>query len=116
MDIDGDMSSMEVNPTSTILATPSPDQDSLSPLADAEITMDDDTKSILSHRPQSQKGVRIDDHYYFPDDDPKPIKRKHGKDTNDYQEAWYISDSEDSNDDNDSNDEIEMEYPSDNDE
>ena len=116
MDVDGDMSSMDVNPTSTILATPSPDQDSLSPLADVEITMDDDTKSIISHRSQSQKGVRIDDHYYFPDDDPKPIKRRHGKDTNDYQEAWYISDSEDSNDDHDPNDEIEMEYPSDNDE
>lgn len=116
MDIDGDMSSMDVNPTSTILATPSPNQDPLSPLADVEITMDDDTKSILSHRSQSQKGVRIDDHYYFPDDDPKPVKRKHGKDTNDYQEAWHISDSEDSNDAHDPNDEIEMGYPSDSDE
>jgi hypothetical protein len=116
MDIDGDMSSMDVNPISTILATPTPNQDTLSPLADIEITMEDDTKSILSHRSQSQKGVRIDDHYYFPDDDPKPVKRKHGKETNDYQEAWHISDSDESEGEHDPNPEIEMGYPSDEDE
>jgi hypothetical protein len=114
MDIDGDMSSMDVNPTSTVLATPSVDQDSLSSLAEAEVTMEDDTKSIMSHRSQSKKGVRIDDHYYFPDENPEPVRRKHGKNTNDYQEAWHISDSEDDND-QDMDDEAKMEYPSDDD-
>lgn len=108
MDIDGDMSSMDVNPISTVLAVPSVNQDALSPLAEVEVTMEDDTKSILSHRSQSQKGVRIDDHYYFPDEDPEPVRRKHGK-INDYQEAWHISDSEDSEDQNmESGDEMEF--------
>jgi len=115
MDIDGDRSSMDVNPVSTVLAIPSADQDTLSPLADAEVTMEDDTKSIISHRSQSQKGVRIDDHYYFPDEDPQPVRRKHGKNTNDYQEAWHISDSDESGDDQDMDHEDEMEYPSDDD-
>ena len=75
MDIDGDATSMDVNPTSTILATPTPDQDSLSPLADEDTDMIDDTKSLHSHRSQTQKGVRIDDHYYFADDEPELIKK-----------------------------------------
>ena len=86
---------------------PTTDQDSLSPLADEDTDMIDDAKSLHSHRSQTQKGVRIDDHYYFADEEPELIKKKPMKGMSDYQAAWYISDSDES--DHDETDEIEME-------
>ena len=98
MDVDRDASSMDTNPTSTILASPTADQDSLSPLAEEDTEMAEDTKSLLSHRSQSKKGVRIDDHYYFEDDEPQLVKKKNTKGLSDYQLAWQVSDSEESAD------------------
>lgn len=112
MDIDADATLMDVNPTSTILATPTSDQDSLSPLADEDTDMIDDNKSLHSYRAQSQKGVRIDDHYYFADGEPELVKRNLVKGLSDYQAAWYISDSAES--DHDEADELEMEDAYDN--
>src|SRR5271170_5232484 len=109
MDVDGDASSMEANPTSTILATPTSDQDSLSPLAEEDTEMADDSKSLLPHRSQSKKGVRIDDHYYFEDDEPQLVKKKNTKGLNDYQLAWQVSDSDESGDDDGADDEVGME-------
>jgi hypothetical protein len=97
---------MDIKPTSTILATPSPEQDSLSSLAEVDIDMIDDTKSVLSQRSQSQRGVRIDDHYYFQDNEPEEARKKPGRGLNDYQTAWNISDS---NNESDDLDEVEME-------
>ena len=105
---------MDTTPTSTILAAPTSEQDSLSPLADGDTEMTEDSKSIHSHRPQSQKGVRIDDHYYFPDDEPELVKRKPSNKLNDYQEAWHISDSNESDNEDDEDQEIEMEDVSEN--
>jgi hypothetical protein len=112
MDGDGDPLSMDANPISTVLATPSSEQDSLSPLADEDTEMTDDSKSLHSRRSQTQRGVRIDDHYYFEDDDPEQVKRKPRKGLNDYQAAWHISDSDQS--DKDDEDEAEMEDVPDN--
>lgn len=110
MDVDDDATSMDVNPTSTILATPTSYKDSLSPLADEDTDMMDDTKSLHSRRSQTQKGVRIDDHYYFADDQTEPIKKKQTKGMSDYQAAWYISDSPESDpDEEEEEEEIEME-------
>ena len=112
MDVDGDSSSMDANPISTVLAIPTSEQDSLSPLADEDTEMTDDAKSLHSHRSQTQKGVRIDDHYYFEDDSPEQVKRKPRKGLNDYQAAWHISDSEES--DKEGEDEVKMEDAPDN--
>jgi hypothetical protein len=109
MDVDDVDSTMDVNPTSTILATPTAERDSLFPLAEEDTEMAEDAKSILSHRSQSHKGVRIDNHHYFPDDEPQSVNRKSGKRLNDYQEAWHISDSDQSDDEDPDGDEIEME-------
>jgi len=109
MDIDGDNSIMDANPTSTILATPTGDQDSLSPLAEEDAEMADDTKSLLSHRSQSRKGIRIDDHYYFEDDEPQQVKKKNTKGLSEYQAAWQISDADESDAEEGEEDEVEME-------
>lgn len=100
---------MDANPTSTILAIPTDDQDSLSPLAEEDTEMADDTKSLLSHRSQSRKGVRIDDHYYFEDDEPQKVKKKNTKGLSEYQAAWQISDSDESGGEDGEEDEVEME-------
>lgn len=106
-----DPSAMETNPSLTILATPTSDQDSLSPLAEEDTEMADGTKSVQPHGSAPQRGVRIDDHYYFSDDGPVSVKKA----ANDYQAAWYISDSSDSNgSDNEDDNELEMDDISDN--
>ena len=100
------MNGMDSNPTTTILATPTSNQDSLSPLADEDMEMLEEPNSPRSHGSQFQKGVRIDNHYYFEDGEKEPIKEKHRRGISDYQAAWYISDSGESEDDDGS--EIEM--------
>ena len=107
MDVDVPSSTMDVKPVSTPLAEPSSYQDSLSTLASQDEEMNDDSRSLHSRRPQIQKGVRIDDHYYFADEEPQVV----GKSSqNDYQAAWYISDSEQDEDDGEEDEhETEME-------
>lgn len=102
---------MDANPVSTVLALPSADQDSLSTLANEDEEMNDDSRSLHSRKSQNQKGVRIDDHYYFEDEEPQGVKKSF---KNEYQEAWYISDSEQDDEDGEVDDhEIEMEDVSD---
>jgi len=109
MEVDEDASSMDADPISTVLATPTAEQDSLSLLAEEDTEMTDDTKSLLSHRSQSRKGVRIDDHYYFEGDEPQLVKKKNTKGLSDYQLAWQVSDSDESGDDDGADDEVGME-------
>jgi pre-rRNA-processing protein TSR1 len=107
MDDDGNSSTMDANPVSTVLAVPSSDQDSLSTLANEDEEMNDDLRSLHSRKSQTQKGVRIDDHYYFEDGESQVVKKSS---QNEYQEAWYISDSEKDEEDGEEEDhEIEME-------
>lgn len=100
------MNGMDSNPTTTVLATPTSDQDSLLPLADEDTEMLEEPNSPRSHGSQFQKGVRIDNHYYFEDGEKEPIKERHRRGISDYQAAWYISDSGESEEDDES--EIEM--------
>ena len=108
METDAEASSMDASATITTLDIPTVEQDSLLPLADVDEEMADDTKSLHSHRSQTQKGVRIDDHYYF-EDDAQPVKKKLPKGVNDYEAAWYVSDEDDSSDEDYEEDEVEME-------
>lgn len=111
MDAEPASSTMDVNPASTILAQPSSDQDSLSTLAHEDEEMKDDSRSLHSRKFQNQKGVRIDDHYYFENEEPQVVKKPS---QNDYQAAWYISDSEEDSEDGEADEhEIEMDDVSD---
>ena len=109
MDVDDDPSSMDTNPISTVLATSTIGQDALSPLAGEDTEMADDTKSLLSQRSQRKNGVRIDNHYYFEDEEPQLVQKKVPKGLSDYQAAWQISDSDASGNEEQSEGEIEME-------
>ncbi|KAK5958649.1 ribosome biogenesis protein tsr1 [Knufia fluminis] len=77
---------------------PSAEQDDLAELAPEQAEMTDAASTIA--RPD-QKGVLLDDHHYFSDDNShipeKPAKLPAG--TSDYQAAWYLEDVSDSEDD-----------------
>ena len=88
------------------LAVPTADQDDLAELAPDDIAMDDEPVSEFI---PEKKGVLLDDHHYFSDDESHlpAAPKKLPKGTSPYQAAWYLGDMSDS--DNDSESDAEME-------
>lgn len=85
-----------------VLECPTEDQDDLADLAPEETLMDDVTQYAASIAPTERKGVLLDDHHYFSDEEdeearPKPKRLPKG--TSKYQAAWYLEDFSDSDSD-----------------
>ncbi|KKK23955.1 hypothetical protein ARAM_003432 [Aspergillus rambellii] len=100
---DDDMNVDESDAPQTLDA-PSADQDDLATVAPEEIEMDDEMDSLVD---TEKKGVLLDDHHYFSDDDshiPAPPKRL-PKGTSKYQSAWFLEDMSDSGSDIEDEDE-----------
>ena len=77
---------------------PSTERDDLATLAPEEADMADVTSTVAA---SEHKGVLLDDHHYFSDDDshlPVPPK-KLPRGTSTYQSAWYLDDVSDSDSD-----------------
>lgn len=84
--------------SSQVLDAPTAEQDDMAIVAPEEIEMEDD---MASEPEMEQKGVLLDDHHYFSDDDshiPSRPKRL-PKGTSDYQAAWFVDDVSDSGSD-----------------
>lgn len=82
-----------------LLDEPSADQDDLAEIA-PEVMMDD-ADTALSVATTEKRGVLLDDHHYFSDDEthvPEMPKRL-PKGTSKYQSAWYLGDFSDSGSD-----------------
>lgn len=84
------------------LEEPTADQDDLAELAPEDATMDDAmSMPAVSLAPSERKGVLLDDHHYFDDDEshlpdmPKRLPRGISK----YQAAWFLGDMSDSGSD-----------------
>jgi pre-rRNA-processing protein TSR1 len=97
---DGDM--MVDAEEENVLERPTEDQDDLAALAPEETLMDDVTQYAASIAPTERKGVLLDDHHYFSDEEdeearPKPKRLPKG--TSKYQSAWYLEDFSDSDSD-----------------
>lgn len=94
-----DSMNVDGNETTQILDTPSADQDDMAVVAPEEIEMEDE--DMVSMADTERKGVLLDDHHYFSDDDshipPKPKRLPKG--TSEYQSAWYLEDVSDSGSD-----------------
>ncbi|MCJ1350076.1 MAG: hypothetical protein MMC33_000057 [Icmadophila ericetorum] len=91
-----------------VLETPDEQQDDLADLALAEISMADIDDLPVSEAPVERRGVLLDDHHYFSDDEthlPEAPKRL-PKGTSSYQAAWFLGDMSESDlgDDEDMND------------
>lgn len=85
-----------------VLETPSADQDDLAELAPEDAVMEDMENYPVSVAPLERRGVLLDDHHYFSDDEEMPTARKPKrlpKGTSNYQSAWYIDDVSDSGSD-----------------
>ncbi|KKY16995.1 putative pre-rrna processing protein tsr1 [Phaeomoniella chlamydospora] len=87
---------------------PTEDQDSLDTLAPEEVAMTDATSTVAI---EGQKGVLLDDHHYFSDEDEQEpqIPRRLPRGTSKYQAAWYLEDISDSGSDITDYDEMEDE-------
>lgn len=78
------------------------DQDDLADLAPEETIMDDVTNYAASVAPSERKGVLLDDHHYFSDEEEKEAPKRPKrlpKGTSNYQSAWYLDDVSDSGSD-----------------
>jgi pre-rRNA-processing protein TSR1 len=81
-----------------VLDQPTDDRDDMATVAPEEIEMEDD---MPSHADTEKRGVLVDDHHYFSDDEshiPSRPKRL-PKGTSDYQAAWFLEDDSDSGSD-----------------
>ncbi|KAI1007592.1 Ribosome biogenesis protein [Podosphaera aphanis] len=80
--------------TEDILDIPGDDQDDLAELAPEEIHMHDVDDNTMSNLAIEKRGVLLDDHHYFSDDETHlPIAPKRlPKGTSAYQAAWFLGD------------------------
>ncbi|KAL8736430.1 MAG: hypothetical protein Q9166_000222 [cf. Caloplaca sp. 2 TL-2023] len=77
-----------------VLEVPDGDQDDLDELAPYDEAMADRDDVPVSEAPSERKGVLLDEHHYFSDEDqnmPLPPKRL-PKGTSSYQSAWFLGD------------------------
>lgn len=84
-----------------LLETPDEDQDDLAELAPHDVSMDDVDDMAISEVHIEKRGVLLDDHHYFSDDEthlPEPPKRL-PKGTSPYQAAWFLGDMSDTGSD-----------------
>lgn len=83
--------------TETVLQTPDADQEDPSELAPYEASMDDVDTMSISGRPADKRGVLLDDHHYYSDDETHlpEAPKKLPKGTSDYQAAWFLGDMSD---------------------
>lgn len=104
-----DAMNVDTNESVQVLDTPSADQDDMATVAPEEIEMEDD--DMVSMADTERKGVLLDDHHYFSDDDSHiPAKPKRlPKGTSEYQSAWYLEDVSDSGSDLEDDDDEVME-------
>lgn len=105
----GDAMNVDENESTQVLDAPTEDRDDMATVAPEEIEMEDD--DMLSVADTERKGVLLDDHHYFSDDEthipPRPKRLPKG--TSDYQAAWYLDDVSDSGSDlEDEDEEMEM--------
>ncbi len=90
-----------------VLEQPTEDQDDLAELAPEEVTMVDAESVNQPAVVPEKKGVLLDDHHYFSDDETHlpDVPKKLPKGTSSYQAAWFLGDmSESGSDVNDNED------------
>ena len=84
-----------------VLEMPNEEQEDLAELAPYEAAMEDVDTLSMSEAPTERRGVLLDEHHYFSDDEthlPEEPKRL-PKGTSPYQAAWFLGDMSDSESD-----------------
>ena len=85
----------------TLLEQPTEDADVLADLAPEEAVMEDVEDGSASIARSERKGVLLDDHHYFDDNDRNgpQVPKRLPRGTSKYQSAWYLGDVSDSGSD-----------------
>lgn len=85
---------MTVDDGEKVLESPTEDQDDLAELAPEEVRMDDDMDATMSVATTEKRGVLLDDHHYFSDDETHlpAVPKRLPKGTSNYQAAWFLGD------------------------
>ncbi|KAL0258870.1 ribosome biogenesis protein tsr1 [Diplodia seriata] len=97
----GDDMAVDLEGQDTVLDQPTEDQDDLADLAPEEAVMEDIDDYPVSVAPSERKGVLLDDHHYFSEDEDEEATRpkRMPRGTSKYQAAWYLGDMSDSGSD-----------------
>ncbi|CAD6505042.1 BgTH12-00541 [Blumeria graminis f. sp. triticale] len=104
--------STDASTAEIILEIPGDDQDDLAELALEETIMQDVTENSGSFETTQKRGVLLDDHHYFSDEEKHnlTVPKRLPKGTSAYQAAWYLGDEiSDSDSDIDETDEQDTE-------
>ena len=85
---------MVIEEGENILEIPTAEQDDLADLAPEEVMMDHDNDAAMSMATTQTRGVLLDDHHYFSDDETHlpAVPKRLPKGTSSYQAAWYLGD------------------------
>ncbi|KAH8811541.1 hypothetical protein F5884DRAFT_700182 [Xylogone sp. PMI_703] len=77
-----------------VLEVPTEDQDNLDELAPEPLVTDEDEDAAMSVAPSEKRGVLLDDHHYFSDDETHlpTMPKRLPKGTSAYQAAWFLGD------------------------
>ena len=80
-----------------VVGTPGEDQEDMSELAPFEASMEDIDAASLENNGTEKKGVLLDDHHYFSDDETNAPQTPNRlpKGTSSYQTAWFLGDMSD---------------------
>jgi pre-rRNA-processing protein TSR1 len=96
--VKGEAMAVDGEEPDALLAEPSEDRDTLDELAPEEIVMDEMADYAASLAPTERKGVLLDDHHYFSDEEtrlPDNAPKRLPRGTSKYQAAWFIDDMSD---------------------
>ena len=86
---------LAVDDAENLLEAPSSEQDDMADLAPEEISMEvDDLDGPMSVATTEKRGVLLDDHHYFSDDETHlpAVPKRLPKGTSAYQAAWFLGD------------------------
>ncbi|EHK98293.1 hypothetical protein GLAREA_03321 [Glarea lozoyensis ATCC 20868] len=85
---------MATDESEIVLDVPTADQDDMNELAPEEIMMEDDMDTAMSVATTEKRGVLLDDHHYFSDDETHlpAVPKRLPKGTSKHQAAWFLGD------------------------
>ena len=97
----GDEMAVDEPKEEQVLEAPDAEQEDLADLAPYEAAMEDADALSVSEAPTEKRGVLLDDHHYFSDDETHLPEnpRRLPKGTSSYQAAWFLGDMSDSGSD-----------------
>jgi pre-rRNA-processing protein TSR1 len=100
--VKGESMAIDSEGQGVLLELPTENQDDLDELAPEEVVMEDADAMAVSIAATERRGVLLDDHHYFSDEEtriPDRVVKRLPKGTSKYQAAWYLDDVSDSGSD-----------------